>query len=210
MTFYEIKEAVIIGFFLSFMIGPVFFMLIQTSIIKGFRAALVFDLGVVFGDIIFILIAYFGSKSLLEQIKDDPKLFYIGGSILLIYGLITFFDKRQKKIIEDPSLVVLPEKWNYLKLFLKGFFLNFINIGVLAFWVGMIVVIGPNLEMNPKKITNFFVLIILSYLVTDLGKIILAKQLKKTLTPVIIYKIKRLMGLLIIIFGIILIARGFF
>lgn len=210
MTFYEIKEAVIIGFFLSFMIGPVFFMLIQTSIIKGFRAALVFDLGVVFGDIIFILIAYFGSKSLLEQIKDDPKLFYIGGSILLIYGLITFFDKRQKKIIEDPNLVVLPKKWNYLKLFLKGFFLNFINIGVLAFWVGMIVVIGPNLEMNPKKITNFFVLIILSYLVTDLGKIILAKQLKKTLTPLVIYKIKRLMGLLIIIFGIILIARGFF
>lgn len=210
MTFNEIKEAVIIGFFLSFMIGPVFFMLIQTSILKGFRAALVFDLGVVFGDIIFILIAYFGSKSLLEQIKDDPKLFYLGGTILLVYGLISFFDKRQKKIIEDDTLVVLPEKWNYLKLFVKGFFLNFINIGVLAFWVGMIVVIGPNLEMNSTKIFNFFALIILSYLITDLGKIILAKQLKKTLTPVVIYKIKRLMGLLIIIFGIVLIARGFF
>jgi threonine/homoserine/homoserine lactone efflux protein len=210
MTFNEIKEAVIIGFFLSFMIGPVFFMLIQTSILKGFRAALVFDLGVVFGDIVFILIAYFGSKSLLEQIKDDPKLFYLGGTILLIYGLITFFDKRQKKVIEDDSLVVLPEKWNYLKLFLKGFFLNFINIGVLAFWVGMIVVIGPNLEMNPKRIINFFTLIILSYLITDLGKIILAKQLKKTLTPVVIYKIKRLMGLLIIVFGIVLFLRGFF
>lgn len=210
MTFNEIKEAVIIGFFLSFMIGPVFFMLIQTSILKGFRAALVFDLGVVFGDIVFILIAYFGSKSLLEQIKDDPKLFYLGGTILLIYGLITFFDKRQKKVIEDDSLVVLPEKWNYLKLFLKGFFLNFINIGVLAFWVGMIVVIGPNLEMNSNRIFNFFALIILSYLITDLGKIILAKQLKKTLTPVVIYKIKRLMGLLIIVFGIVLFLRGFF
>jgi threonine/homoserine/homoserine lactone efflux protein len=33
------------------MIGPVFFILLETSIIKGFRAALVFDLGVVLGDV---------------------------------------------------------------------------------------------------------------------------------------------------------------
>ena len=46
------------GIFLSFMIGPVFFILLETSIIKGFRAALVFDLGVVLGDICFIGIAY--------------------------------------------------------------------------------------------------------------------------------------------------------
>jgi threonine/homoserine/homoserine lactone efflux protein len=39
------------GLFLSFMIGPVFFILLETSIIKGFRAALVFDLGVVLGDV---------------------------------------------------------------------------------------------------------------------------------------------------------------
>ena len=46
------------GIFLSFMIGPVFFILLETSIIKGFRAALVFDIGVVLGDIVFIAIAY--------------------------------------------------------------------------------------------------------------------------------------------------------
>jgi threonine/homoserine/homoserine lactone efflux protein len=39
------------GIFLSFMIGPVFFILIETSITKGFRAALAFDLGVVLGDV---------------------------------------------------------------------------------------------------------------------------------------------------------------
>ena len=89
MSFLDLKEAVLIGFFLSFMIGPVFFMLIQTSITKGARAAITFDLGVVLGDIAFILIAYYGSKSLLERIKDDPRLFFIGGIILLVYGIIT-------------------------------------------------------------------------------------------------------------------------
>jgi len=209
MTFNEIKEAVLIGFFLAFMIGPVFFMLIQTSIIKGARAAIAFDLGVVLGDIVFILIAYYGSKSLLEQIKDDPRLFYIGGIILLIYGLITYLDRSQKKTIVDETLVILPEKTNYLKLFIKGFLLNFINVGVLGFWLGMIVVVGSNLEMNPSKIFNYFTVIIVSYLVTDIGKILLAKQLKKKLTPKVTYKVKRSMGVLLMIFGIALILKGF-
>lgn len=208
MTFNDIQEAVFIGFFLSFMIGPVFFMLIQTSIIKGARAAIMFDFGVILGDIVFILIAYYGSKSLLEKIKDDPRLFYIGGLILLVYGIITYLDKSQKTTIQDETLV-LPEKTNYFKLFLKGFFLNFINIGVLAFWLGMIVVVGSNLEMNPSKIFNYFSVILLSYLITDIGKITLAKQLKRYLTPKVAYKVKRAMGVLLMIFGIVLILKGF-
>lgn len=208
MTFDEIKEAVLIGFFLAFMIGPVFFMLIQTSIIKGARAAIAFDLGVILGDVTFILIAYYGSKSLLERIKDDPRLFYIGGLILLVYGIITFLDKSQKRIVQDETLV-LPEKTNYTKLFVKGFLLNFINIGVLAFWLGMIVVVGSNLQMNPGKIFNYFSVILLSYFITDIGKITLAKQLKKYLTPAVTYKIKRAMGILLMIFGVVLILKGF-
>jgi len=208
MAFNEIKDAILIGFFLSFMIGPVFFMLIQTSIIKGARAAIVFDLGVILGDIVFILIAYYGSKSLLEQIKDDPRLFYIGGLLLLVYGLIIYLDKNQKRIAQDETLV-LPEKTNYVKLFLKGFLLNFINVGVLAFWLGMIVIVGSNLQMNPSRIFNYFTVILVSYFITDIGKIVLAKQLKKKLTPKITYKVKRIMGIILMVFGVFLILKGF-
>lgn len=208
MTINELKDAVIIGFFLAFMIGPVFFMLIQTSIIKGARAAISFDLGVIIGDITFILIAYYGSKSLLERIKDDPRLFFIGGIILLVYGIIAYLDKSQKRVIQDETLV-LPEKTDYIKLFFKGFFLNFINVGVLAFWLGMIIVIGPNLEMDSSRIFNYFTVILVSYFITDLGKILLAKQLKKKLTPAVIYKVKRGMGVLLMVFGIALMLKGF-
>lgn len=208
MTFNEIKEAVLIGFFLAFMIGPVFFMLIQTSITKGARAAIAFDLGVILGDIVFILIAYYGSRNLLERIKDDPRLFYIGGLILLVYGIIIYLDKNQKRVIQDETLV-LPERTNYIKLFFKGFLLNFINVGVLAFWLGMIVVVGSNLQMNPTRIFNYFTVILVSYLITDIGKIVLAKQLKKKLTPVVTYKIKRSIGILLMIFGVVLILKGF-
>ncbi|MEY3438093.1 MAG: hypothetical protein RL265_678, partial [Bacteroidota bacterium] len=40
------------------MIGPVFFVLLETSIRKGARAALALDLGVLLSDLVYILIAY--------------------------------------------------------------------------------------------------------------------------------------------------------
>lgn len=208
MDFYDFKNAFLVGVFMAFMIGPVFFMLIKTSILKGARAAIAFDFGVILGDISFMLIAYFGSRSLLEKIKDDPRLFLIGGLVLIVYGLITYLDKNNKKEAEAPD-VVLPESNNYLKLLFKGFFLNFINIGVLAFWLGLIVVIGPTYDMNPKYLVWYFGTVIAGYMITDLGKILLAKQLKSRLTPLVIYRIKRGMGILLIVFGAFLMLKGF-
>ena len=195
---------------MSFMIGPVFFMLIKTSILKGARAAIVFNLGVILGDITFILISYYGSRSLLTKIKDDPRLFFIGGLILIVYGLITYLDKQNKKeALKETEIIKVPVKNNYIKLLLKGFFLNFINIGVLAFWLGTVLVIGPTLNMDENAIFFYFNVIILGYFITDLGKIFLAKQLREKLTPMVIYRIKKIMGLILIVFGFALILKGF-
>jgi len=203
----DILNAIPLGIALAFMIGPVFFVLLETSVTKGFRAAVVFDLGVILADVVFVFFAYYGSRTLLEKIKDDPRLFVLGGGILFVYGLFTFY-KRRKPIITDEDLVVV-ERNNYLSLIMKGFFLNFINIGVLAFWLGMVVVISPNLEMNDSRIFNYFTTIIVAYFLTDLLKILLAKQLKNKLTPHVIRKIKRGMGIALMIFGLVLAFQGF-
>jgi len=204
----DIINAIPIGVGLAFMIGPVFFVLLETSATKGFRAALVFDIGVIVADVIFLYFSYFGSRTLLEKIKDDPRLFLLGGGILFVYGLLIFF-KRRKPIITDDDLVVV-EKNNYFGLFFKGFLLNFINIGVLAFWLGMIVVVSPQLEMNDTRIFTYFATVLGSYFITDLLKILLAKQLKNKLTPLVIRKIKRGMGVALMIFGLFLAVQGLF
>ena len=212
MHLHDILTAIPWGLLLAFSIGPGFFVLLETSILKGFRAALVFDLGIVFSDIIFILIAYLTTNQLLEQLKDNPTLFVIGGIIMLSYGLISFillkrnFIKQQEIEIDDDNI---PKK-NYLGLFFKGFFLNFINIGVLGFWMMIIITYGPQMEMNTSRITIFFAAILLFYLIFDIGKILLAKQLKNKLTPSNIYKIKRVISIIILIFGLFFILQGFF
>ena len=83
----------------------------------------------------------------------------------------------------------------------SNFFLNFINVGVLAFWLGTILVIGPALEMNQSAIFTYFSTIIAGYFITDLGKIFLAKQLKNKMTPAVIYRVKKVMGIILIVCG---------
>ena len=198
------------GIFLSFMIGPVFFILLETSIIKGFRAALVFDLGVILGDIIFIGIAYLGSFRLIQSLKDKPALFIFGGLLMFVYGIISFIKlKKEEKVntdIIDKEII----KKDYGSLFVKGFFLNIINIGVLGFWLAVIISVGPKLEMQTSRMITFFTTVILSYLIVDCIKILLAKQLKNKLTPVNILKIKKGISIVLIIFGTVLMTQGWF
>lgn len=203
----DIQAAIPLGFFLSFMIGPVFFVLLETSVIKGIRAAIAFDLGVIFADILFIGVAYFSSFQLLENLSNQPGLYVFGGMILAVYGIIIFLKKEKKEAITAMK-IVLP-KTNYLRLFIKGFLLNFINIGVLVFWLGVIIVVSPNLDNDPIRFIIFFGAMIGANFITDIFKILLAKQLKSKLTPSRIVKVKKLLGLILVICGIVLIIKGF-
>lgn len=203
----DVQAAIPLGFFLSFMIGPVFFVLLETSVVKGFRAAISFDLGVVLADIIFIFLAYFSSYQLLENLSNQPGLYIFGGTLLSLYGVIVFSKKTKGESLDTNPHA--PLKSNYLQLFAKGFLLNFINVGVLVFWLGIIIVVGPNLDANPSRFLLFFGTLIISYFLTDVVKILLAKRLKAYLTPLIILNIKKALGVLLLICGITLITKGF-
>lgn len=198
------------GVFLSFMIGPVFFILLETSIIKGFRAALVFDLGVVLGDIVFITIAYLGSYRLITSLKDNSALFMFGGILMLAYGVISYIALRKEKKIDTHKIDTEIIRKDYLGLFIKGFFLNIINIGVLGFWLAVIISVGPKLEMQNSRMFTFFATVILSYLLVDCIKIVLAKQLKTKMTPKNILKIKKGISIVLMVFGVALIVQGWF
>jgi len=200
----DIQAAIPLGFLLSIIIGPVFFVLLETGATKGFRAALCFDLGVIIADGLFILIAYFSSFQLLENLSNQPGLYVFGGVILLVYGITTFLKKQQKKL-ETP----LKGSKGYLNLMVKGFLLNFINIGVLVFWLGVVIVVGPSVNNDPKRIVLFFTTMIASYLFIDIIKILLAKQLKRKLTPERTHYIKKGLGIVLIVCGLVLIVKGF-
>jgi|SRR5690606_31856400 len=206
----DILTAIPLGFLLSFMIGPVFFILLETSVVKGFRAAIAFDFGVLLADIVFILIAYFSSYRLIKSIKDEPALFIFGGLIMLTYGIISFIRvKKKARSVDEEDPRELAKK-NYMSLFIKGFFLNFINIGVLGFWLAILIAFGPQLDLVPGRMFTFFTAIIVTYFVTDIFKILLAKQLRKQLNSKNILLIKKGISVVLIISGVVLLSQGWF
>lgn len=207
--FDEILSAIPFGIILAFTIGPVFFVLLETSATKGFKSALIFDLGVMLADILFIAVAFLSTNKLLDKIKDDPNFLVFGGVILVVYGIITFTktSKSFRIIVREYHKVELQK--NYGKLFLKGFLLNFINIGVLVGWLGFIIIANSFTETKSGVIV-FLSTILVTYFIIDLFKILIAKKLKNKLTPRRIFKTKKIIALVILAFGILLLSQAFF
>lgn len=205
----DILSAIPFGIILAFTIGPVFFVLLETSATKGFKSALIFDFGVMFADIIFILIAFFSTNKLLEKIKDDPNFLVFGGVLLFVYGFISFIktSKSFRDIVKEYHKIDIQKK--YGKLFLKGFLLNFINIGVLLGWVALIL-LANTLTESKDGVLVFLSTILIVYFLVDLAKMVLAKKLKNKLTPKRIFKAKKIIALVILGFGLLLLVQGFF
>jgi threonine/homoserine/homoserine lactone efflux protein len=196
----EFLAAIPLALLLVFSTGPVFFVIVETSITKGAKHAFCVDLGAVLADAVFILAALFSTQALRNSLAENPRWFIIGGVVLCTFGLLSLITSiRQKKTISfRPD--ALP-KGNYFFYIAKGFVLNIINIGTFLFWVGL-VVFGADFW--------FFVYVLLIYLLFDIVKIYLAKQLKTTLTPLVIYKIKQLVHVIIFGFGLFFIFQGSF
>ena len=189
----------------AFIMGPVFWVLLETSITKGFKAAVAFDLGVMFADVCFIGICYLGSFQLLEDEQNKQGLFVLGGTILLLYGLFSWIN-RAKKNKDQPD--IKESKENYFGLAAKGFAINILNVGVFIFWGGVTIVSSP---ASGKSFTNFvlfFSIVLLSYFITDLLKISVANRFKTLLTGKGIVIVNSIISLILIISGIVLILKG--
>lgn len=199
-----VSSAILIGILLSLiLIGPVFFMLLQTSITRGWKHAIVLDLGVMTADLMCIFFAYYGSKDLAEAIKNNPSVYVFGGFFILIYGLLMYMSKPNLKM---RNLSVGNK--NYFKTFMNGFFLNILNIGVIVFWffvVGTIVIQYP----KPGDTLLFIGIVLGTFFSLDLIKILLAQKVKKTFTIRRVFYFKKLIGFILVIFGIIVIMKGF-
>ena len=59
-----IQNGIVFGIIISFMLGPAFFILLETSIKKGFKAAVFLDLGILLSDAIYLLAAFFVAEKI--------------------------------------------------------------------------------------------------------------------------------------------------
>ncbi len=208
-----ILTGIFTGFILSIMVGPVFFVLLETSIRKGVKAAIAFDLGVILNDIIYIIIAYFFFAQV-EQLKsgdDNSVLQIIGGSLFLVYGVYNFF-KKVKGIKINKLGDESHDLRGYLLLGLKGFLLNLANPMIVFYWFSVLT-IGAKDASGPGEGIHLFVFvsaILITFFSIDLLKIFGAKSLRPLVTNKVLKGLNRLIGIVFVAFGIVLLYQGIF
>lgn len=199
-----VTSAILIGIILSLvLIGPVFFMLLETSISRGWKAAITLNSGVILADIFCILIAYYGSKDLALAIQNNPSIYIFGGFFIFIYGLIMFIAKPTLKM-RNVSII----NTNYLRTFMNGFLLNILNIGVIVFWF---FIVSTVVIQYPKQEDTFLYMAIVlgTFFSIDLVKIFLAHKVKESFTLRRVYFFKKTVGFILLLFGVIVILKGF-
>ena len=214
-------EGVIIGLSLALVMGfgPSFFTLIQTSINRGFKSAMLLDIGIILNDI--MVVALMMMTNLQFNITEKDNLLYAGisaGIILIIFGIYTFnlspkkiihisehnnekIDKMNEKFDDEPKWYV------YVS---KGFIINIFNPFVWIFWITCVATASSNFEGNKYSMIIFFVGIFSTVLFFDILKALGAYSLKKFFTVKMMKKLNQVTGIALILFGLFVIVRVIF
>lgn len=199
------------GCVLSIMIGPVFFVLLETSIKRGVKAAVAFDLGVLLNDIVYIFIAYvfYNQVEELSHGENNSLVRIIGGLLFVVYGVINFFKKVHDSAVDDVFNLNV-RKRDYLLLFVKGFLLNLANPLVVFYWFSVMTLGAGYTEGGHDHYTMFvfFGTILATFFSVDFLKIIGAKQLQPLVTHKRLVMLNRLIGIIFVASGIFLISQG--
>jgi threonine/homoserine/homoserine lactone efflux protein len=199
-------KGIVTGLILSIMLGPAFFVLLETSIRKGIRAALAFDAGVLLSDIIYIIIAYVFIKQVaqLSEGGDNALIKFIGGLLFLVYGAIMFFKKIKDTKI-DPKIKKFRNSKDYWILFIKGLIMNLANPLVIFYWFSVMALgKGDTGELTGWDMFFYLSIILIVFFSIDILKIFGAKKLRPFITGGLLRSLNRITGSILFAFGLFL------
>lgn len=199
-----------LGLVLSVLTGPIVFALLQTSIEQGFRAGVMVAMGIWVSDLVFVAITYFGVAYVAELAKWDGLEFWLGiagGIILMAVGASMLLLKpppvehfEQKKAVRFSSR---------LSLWTKGFLINTINPFTFFFWLGVSGMLFTKQALQPDQAQLFYGGLFGTIIFTDCTKVGLAKYIRRWLKPKNILLIRKIAGVTLLVFGVVLFVRAF-
>ncbi len=204
------------GLLLSIMVGPAFFILIETSITKGIKSALFLDLGVLVSDLVYVSIAFLFFQEVRELMEGDNQniLKIIGGTSFVVFGLLNLMKARKHKMLPASKLPDAKELTasNHVMMSLKGFMINALNPGVLFYWLTLMTLIPqapPKLGLDHVYTQMIYIILILiTFFCVDILKIMGAKKLKDFLTPSWIRVVNIVLGIILTLFGLLFLVQG--
>lgn len=199
-------EALVKGFAISllliFAVGPVIFTILKQSINNGRAGGFSFVAGVWLSDLLWVVLSNVFSE-IVNQLMDFKKpIAIIGSSFLMALGIFYLFFKKIHIKEEENKIVVTAG--THARLVLQGFLINTLNPALMFFWLTTATALAATHTVQ-QRIVIFATCLILNS-ASDIAKVLLANRLRTKLTEKNISLINKISGLILLIFGIVLIA----
>ncbi|MCQ2326940.1 MAG: LysE family translocator [Bacteroidales bacterium] len=202
--FHIITQGILFGLTLSFMVGPAFFSLLQTSISKGFRSGSHLATGVAMSDVVMVFVAWYGLSTIFESGEARKIFSIVGGIVIVVFGLYT----ATRRHVTPKARQMVSDKTHHLKHFGQGFLFNIANPGTWLYWLIPVGVANSYTKSFEQII--FLIAILSTNLGMDLLKCAIANELKRFLTDNVITIINRVVGVILVVFGVYLAVSMFF
>jgi threonine/homoserine/homoserine lactone efflux protein len=191
-----ILEGILTGFFLSIFVGATFFMLMETSMTRGFKAALWFDAGVLLCDAAIITVVYFFTSWINKTLVHNTYFNIAGGIVFMGFGVSYILTRKRE---EAASIKKKP----YARLFMNGFFINLLNPSVVIFWLGSMAIILSKFRLSGRETLVYYGSALSIVALTDWLKAYFAFRLSRFLS-------NRVLRILYVFSGVLMIGLGIY
>jgi len=202
-------QTLIIVILMTFSFGPAFFALLNTSIKHGRKEGSLLATGVVLSDLFVCLLVIYlislGATNFIQDEKNQRFMGIIAGLILVVFGSFYF-----KKPVTGTNETIEIKSPSASVLLMKGFFLNLLNPAVWLLWLGNITAVSKTLSYSLVKMLVYFGITLGLVWAVELFKANLAGKIKKYLTNKLMHFINMATGVLLVLFGLILIYNHYF
>ena len=191
--FLPILFGFLLGVGLCLTFGTVFFALIQNSVDNGFRSGFKMVLGVIAGDIIFVIAALIGTSFIPRVQGLENIMAAVGVLFLVILGIMN--------IVKGTPRLAYPKTrlGNFVYYFTTGFFLNALNPVNFVAWVAIVAYIRSHLHYSDAQQYGFMIAALVGIFATENALAYYANRLKRLFTPRVVVIFNRVTGVVFLI-----------
>ncbi|MBD2704223.1 LysE family transporter [Spirosoma sp. BT702] len=191
--FLPILFGFLLGVALCLTFGTVFFALIQNSVDNGFWSGFKMVLGVIAGDIIFVIAALIGT-SFIPKVQGFENIMAVVGVIFLVaLGIVNITKGTPRLAYPKTSF------GNFVYYFTTGFFLNALNPVNFVAWVAIVAYIRSHLHYSDVQQYAFMIMALVGIFVTENTLAYYANRLKRLFTPRVVKIFNRTTGVVFLI-----------
>ena len=188
------------GLALIVLIGPVLFVLLQSTLERGRAHGFAVAVGIFVSDVVAVALCTWG----VAAVFADPRVHFwltLGGGVLLLgFGI-----RYVLVPAAEPRTQIPPSAASLIGFFSRGFVVNFVNPFVFMVWLGILGAAATR-HGHDIDLVWFASGAVLGVFTLDTAKVLLAHRIRPLLQPRTLRVVYRVSGVLLIGFGIRLIV----